>query len=207
MNECTYLHRQIRITHPTINSQLGQLLPTILLHRIQNGLRLKARRLQRRPRNMALLGIRGDAKNGAPRIIEPVRRIQPRKRRDEHHAAVVRHALGQPRDVLALVHELEVFHQELDARPRDGDAALERVHASVRAEVERDGGEQPVLGDDGRRAHVVQQEAARAVGVFCEAWLEAFLADERRGLVAEAAGYGRAFERGCGEGAVGGRVG
>jgi hypothetical protein len=53
----TSLHAEVRIRHSAIYGQLSQSLPTILLHGIENRLRLETCRLESCSRNMTFLGV------------------------------------------------------------------------------------------------------------------------------------------------------
>ena len=102
-------------------------MPRVLLHGIQDGLRLKASRLERRPGHMALARMLRDAEDGPLRIVDPIRRKQATERRHEHHAPAILHLFRQRRHVLGLFRQAQIVDQELDARPGYRDAALERV--------------------------------------------------------------------------------
>lgn len=53
----TYLHTDIRVTHTTIHGQIGQLMPTVLFHRIEDGLGLVASGLHCRTGNVTALSM------------------------------------------------------------------------------------------------------------------------------------------------------
>lgn len=40
--EATYLHADVGVAHPSVHSQLGQLMPAVSLHGIENRFRLEA---------------------------------------------------------------------------------------------------------------------------------------------------------------------
>ncbi|KAH6609764.1 hypothetical protein Trco_003110 [Trichoderma cornu-damae] len=199
----TYLHNQIRVAHAAVHGELGQRLSAVLLHGAQDGLRLEACGLERGAGDVAALGVRGDAEDGAPGVVDPVGREQAAEGGDEGAAAVVLDLLGEGAELGRRVDEAEVVDQELDAGPGDGDAAFEGVHPPALAKVERDRGQEAVGGDDGLGADVVEQEAAGAVGVLGEAGREPLLAHQGGRLVAQAPGDLDAPEGGGGQGAVG----
>lgn len=153
---------------------------------------------------MPLLRICGDAPQRALDVVVPIRRKQATESRDKDDAPVVLDGAGQLTDLGGVAEEAEVVHEKLDAGAGHGDGALERVHGldALRGEVEGDGGQQAVLGDDGLFTHVVQQETARAVGVFGAARREPALPDQRGRLVAQTARDAHALQFGAGELAV-----
>lgn len=202
MGKDTNLHDEVRVAHATVNGKLSQSVARVLLHGLKNGLCLEASSLKGGAGNVAPLGIGGDAENGTAGIIDPVRGKEATKGRDEGAAAIVLDRLGEGAQLGRRVDEAEVVDEELDARARDGNAALQGVHGLAGAKVKGDGGQQAVAGDDGFGADVVEQEAARAVRVLGQTGGEALLADEGGRLVAQAAGNLGALEGRACEGAV-----
>lgn len=57
MGRATYLHTDIRITHTTVHGQIGQFMPTVLFHRIENGLGLVASGFHCRAGNVTTLSV------------------------------------------------------------------------------------------------------------------------------------------------------
>ncbi len=96
-----------------------------------------------------------------------------------------------------LADEPEPVANPLDDRAADEDASLQRVGRPP-AERPRDRRQQPVARGDRRLARVLEQEAARPVGVLGEARRQAHLPEERRLLVARRSRRpGRLAERGA----------
>src|SRR5207244_13422840 len=83
------LHEQIVVHHTSINSEHLKTSATVFLHRLDNFPRLKRSCLQNRSREMALVRISRQSGDYAPRIMLPVRSVQPRKRRLKIHASIV----------------------------------------------------------------------------------------------------------------------
>ena len=129
-----------------------------------------------------------DADDGAARVRIPVRRAEAGERRHEVHAAVVGDAAPRAARSSAAVR----------IRPRPSRShcttappmnTLPSSAYSVRAaDLPRDGRDQLVPRERRRRADVLQQEAAGAVGVLRHARLTAHLAEQRRLLIAGDAG-------------------
>src|SRR5207245_5042269 len=71
------LHEQIVVHHASINSEHLKTRATVFLHRLDNFPRLKRSCLQNRSREMALVRISRQSGDYAPRIMLPVRSVQP----------------------------------------------------------------------------------------------------------------------------------
>lgn len=203
----TYLHNKIRVAHAAVNGELSEGLAAVLLHRVEDGLGLEAGGLEGGAGNVAALGVGSDAKDGAAGIVDPVRSKETAKGSDKSAAAVVLDRLGEGAQLGRLINEAQVVDEKLDAGAGHGDAALQSVHGLAGAEIEGDGGNETVAGDDGLGADIVEQEAASAVRVLGQAGSEALLADEGSRLVAQAASDLDTLEGGVGEGAKGLGVG
>ncbi|TKW52752.1 hypothetical protein CTA1_7517 [Colletotrichum tanaceti] len=191
------------VAHAAVNGELRQGGSAVLLHGVQDGLGLEAGGLEGGAGDVAALGVGGDAEDGAAGVVDPVGGEEAAEGGDKGAAAVVLDGLGEGAELGGGLDEAEVVDEELDAGAGDGDAALEGVHGLAGPEVEGDGGQQAVGGDDGLGADVVEQEAAGAVRVLGEAGGEALLADEGGGLVAQAAGDLCAAQQGVVQRAVG----
>lgn len=106
-----HLHADIRVTHASVDGQVVELVSTVFLHGIQDGLGLEAGGLKRRASNVPSLGMLGDAlidvlasaqnfpsshictyKDGSLGIINPVGSKETREGSDEDTAAVVFHS-------------------------------------------------------------------------------------------------------------------
>ena len=119
-----------------------------------------------------------DPENRPLRVVDPVRRKEPAKRRHEHAPAVVGDCGGEIVDMVRFRRPFEVVADELHCAARDGDAAFERVDGlAIPTEVVGYCCEEAVVRHYRFFAHVVEEEAAGAVGVFRFAGREAELAD------------------------------
>ena len=138
---------------------------------------------QRGAGNVGQRGATRQAGDGAAGIRIPVGRAKPRKGRHQHHAAAVGHALGQLLHLAAVLNGLQAIAQPLHDR-----AANE--HAAFQGELGRGaglrgaGGQQAVGRGLELGAGVHQHEAARAIGVFGHACVEAGLTEQGALLVA-----------------------
>ncbi|KAI6771292.1 hypothetical protein HG531_008917 [Fusarium graminearum] len=141
-----------RLTHA---GKLGQGMSAVLLHRVENGLCLETRRLERRPRNVPALRVRRDTKDGASRIVNPVRRKQAAKGRNKGAPTIVLHRLGQSAELGRRLDEAKVVHEELDTGARHRDAAFQGVHGVALAKVKGDRCQQAVRRNDWLCAHIV----------------------------------------------------
>lgn len=101
--------------------------------------------------------------------------------------------------MLSVLNKVEVVLEEGYAGAGDGNAALEGVNGSAAlAKVVGDSGKKTILGDDGLGADVVEKEAASTVRVLCLAGVEAALADQGAGLIAQATGDRHTRQRATG---------
>jgi len=136
--------------------------PAVLLHGVEDRLRLETHGFQGRSCYVASLGVLRDAEHGALAVVDPVRREEATESRDKDQPAVVVDRLGELGDFVRGEREAHVAHQEVDARAGDGDASLQGV-CSVSFKVVCDGCQKPVFGEDWFLAHVVEQETPGAV--------------------------------------------
>src|SRR5437867_8488948 len=189
------LHEQIVLHHASINSEQLKTRATVFLHCLDDLARLKRSCLQNRSREMALVRISCQSGNYAPRIMLPVRSVQPRKRRHEIHASIV---LDGPRkcfDFRARADQAEVVAQPLHQRARDRDAAFKCVMCRFAAEPECNRREQTALGLNGLLASVHQEKASSAISILCFTGTKAGLPDERSLLIAQNARDGNSAKR------------
>ena len=127
-------------------------------------------------------------------IVDPVWGEEAAEGCHEDQTAVVRDRLCELGDLVGCVAEAHVVHQKLHAGARHCYATFQCVDGCA-VEVVGYGGEETVLRDDGLLADVVEQEAAGAVGVLGFTRLEALLAYQSGGLVAQAACQAKVLER------------
>src|SRR5207302_1448861 len=179
------LHEQIVLHHASIYSEHLKARATVFLHCLDHFPRLKRSCLQNRSREMALVRISCQSGNYAPRIMLPVRGVQPRKRRHEIHASIV---LDGPRkcfDFRARADQAEVVAQPLHQRARDRNAALQCVMCRLAAKPEGNRREQTTFGLNGPLASVHQEKASSAISILCFTGTKAGLPDERSLLIAQ----------------------
>ncbi len=122
-----------------------------------------------------------EADQGAASVGIPVRRAEPDEGGHHVDAAGIGHRLGERLGLRGLGDDAEPVAEPLDGRPRDEDAALERIGDAI---AERPGhrGEETMGGGHPPRAGIDEEEAAGPVGVLGRARLQAVLA-EQRGLL------------------------
>ena len=119
-----------------------------------------------------------------------MRREEAGERRYEVAAAVVLDLGGELVDLRCAADDVEVVAQPLHEGAGDRDRALQRVHRLVLADAVPEGGEQAALAGYRGVAGVEQQERSGAVGALGLSGIEAGLAEQCGGLVAERAGDG-----------------
>ena len=176
-------------------------------HRLEQVAGLVADAFQRGAGEFGRAGVAGQAEERAARLGIPVGRAEADEGR--HEIDVLRRigVVGERAGLAGLLDDAEPVAQPLHGGAGDEDRAFQRVGA-LAAELVGDGGEQPVLRGDRRRAGVEQGEAAGAVGRLHHAGREAGLADGGGLLVAgDAADRDAAAEQlGHGVAEIGGAV-
>src|SRR5947208_2481657 len=181
------LHEQIVLHHASINSEHLKARATVFLHCAEDRERMKRSCLQNCSREMAIVRISRQSGNHAPRIMLPVRSVQPRKCGHKIHTAVV---LDGPRkcfDFRARADQAEVVAQPLHQRARDRNAALQCVMCRLAAKPEGNRREQTTFGLNGPLASVHQEKASSAISILCFTGTKAGLPDKRSLLIAEIA--------------------
>ena len=118
----------------------------------------------------------------------PVRREQPRERRDEVATAVIVDRAGQVLDLGRSLDHLQIVTQPLHQRTGDGDGALEAIHRRLIADLVAQGCQQAALGLHGLGTGVEQQEVTGPVGVLCVTNVVAGLSEGGRLLIAQVTG-------------------
>src|SRR2546428_614011 len=91
----------------------------------------------------------------------PVRRAEADERRDEVHAAGVRHRLRELLRLARVANQAEAIAEPLDRRTSNENRTLERV-GRLTSDAPRDRRQEPVLRHDGGLSGVEQHEAAGA---------------------------------------------
>ncbi len=102
-----------------------------------------------------------------------------------------------------LLDDAQFILEPREQASRIGNGSLQRISCrSVRAQLVRHRGQEPVGGENGSRPGVVEDEATRPVGCLGLARTEAGLANQRGLLVTQAAGDRHPAEGGAGQAAV-----
>ena len=129
----------------------------------------------------------GQTDDRAAGTLGPVRRAETREGRHDIAARAVGHGFGKLLALLGAGDDGQLVAQPLDRGAGDEHAAFKGVfHMILKADGDRR--DKAAAAHDGLAPGVHQQEAARAVGVFHLAGLEAALAEQGALLVARGAG-------------------
>ena len=200
------LHQRLAAHHAAIHAQFRQRNAGILRHRAHHIHSLIRGCFQRGAAKMRAVGVARQPADQATRVLPPIRRVQPGKRRHDVHAAAVLHASRQRIHLGRRGDQPEAVAQPLHKRAGYGDGAFQGVGGRRRAQLVGDSGDQPVLGRHRHQAGVEQQEVACAIRVLGFPRRETHLANQCGLLVADqrhdrhaAHCVRRAHERGRGD--------
>src|SRR6185503_7192151 len=118
------------------------------------------------------------------RVLVPVRRAKPDKRRDKINSAIIFHAHRKAFGLGSRADYLQSIAQPLNRRACYENTAFKRILYRFVAYLPCDGRKQIAFGPDKLMACVEQHEASRPISVFRHAGPGADLAEERSLLVA-----------------------
>src|ERR1700683_127704 len=129
------------------------------------------------------------------RIALPIRRIQPRERRNEVDVSIVSNCSRQRLDVAAFFNKSEVIAKPLDECSGISDATFQSIMHRLVAKFVSHRGEQSKLGMNGLRPGILQHATTRTVSVLCFTGVETGLANKRRLLIAQNSGDSNILDR------------
>jgi FMN reductase len=173
------LHQQVVSGHASVDSQLPGLRDSCVgEHGLHQVVCLVRRCLQRRTRDMSLVGETREAYDHTARVVTPVRREQAGERGNEDDTFRAFDRACERLDLTGVVDDSEVVAQPLDQRAGNGHRPLECVDRFRVTELPRNGGDQAVLGHHRLLPEREVQEGPRAVRVLHVTVVEACVAEQ-----------------------------